>query len=75
MPEMDGCQASGEIRACEGADRLTPVGALTAGAMLEDRKRCARADMDACVSKPASSAAIRAGLARWVGETGRGIQY
>jgi CheY-like chemotaxis protein len=74
-PVMDGCQAAGGIRKCEGAGRHTPIVALTAGTMVEDRERGARAGMDGCVGKPAGSMAIGAALARWVGETGGGIQY
>ncbi len=50
MPKMDGCQATGEIHTCEGIARHTPIVALTAGAMVEDWERCARAGMDGCVS-------------------------
>ena len=70
MPEMDGYQATGEIRQREGAARHTPIIALTAGAMAEDREGCIQAGMDDYLSKPVTSTAIIAMLARWVGETG-----
>jgi len=52
MPVMDGYEATAEIRKLEGADRHTPIVALTAAAMAEDRERCARVGMDGYLTKP-----------------------
>ena len=53
MPEMDGFEATSEIRkGQENSGRRTPIIALTAHAMKEDRDRCLSAGMDAYVTKP-----------------------
>lgn len=54
MPEMDGYQASGAIRAWEAkSDRdPIPIVALTANAMVGDRERCLAAGMSDFLTKP-----------------------
>jgi len=51
MPIMDGLQASGKIRELPNGE-TTPIIALTASVLHEDRKACFDAGMDGFVSKP-----------------------
>ena len=67
MPEMDGYEATGEIRKREGTARHTPIIALTAGAMAEDRERCIQAGMDDYVSKPIRAAQLSEMLDKYLG--------
>jgi signal transduction histidine kinase/DNA-binding response OmpR family regulator/ligand-binding sensor domain-containing protein len=65
MPEMDGLEATRNIRAIErpGGAR-TPVIAMTAHAMAGDRERCLEAGMDDHVTKPINRANLAAAIYR-----------
>ena len=53
MPEMDGLQATVEIRAREGErGKHIPIVAMTAHAMAGDRERCLDSGMDGYIAKP-----------------------
>lgn len=53
MPEMDGFEATAEVRKRESARGThLPIIALTASAMHGDWDRCLKAGMDACMTKP-----------------------
>jgi len=65
MPEMDGFEATGEIRKLSGAKAKVPIIAMTAHAMAGDREKCLEAGMDDYVSKPINSAELREVIERW----------
>jgi CheY-like chemotaxis protein len=69
MPEMDGYQATAEIRRLnkEGALRRIPIIALTANALPEDRERCLAAGMDDYLSKPIGRDDLHAMLEKYLG--------
>ncbi len=66
MPELDGFGATAQIRTGEGAQRHTPIIAMTASAMPGDRERCLAAGMDDYISKPVNGEALATVLARWL---------
>jgi two-component system, sensor histidine kinase and response regulator len=73
MPDMDGIEATGCIRALPGKRGRVPIVAMTANAFEEDRRRCLEAGMDDYLSKPIERRALHAALVRWIGsEAGAG---
>ncbi len=70
MPVMDGFTAARTIHAAEGRDRHTPIIALTAAALPEDRARCGAATMDDYLTKPITREKVDAHLRRWISPGG-----
>jgi CheY-like chemotaxis protein len=64
MPDLDGYQTTRRIREMEG-DRHTPIIALTASVLPEDRQRCLDAGMDDYLSKPIGMQALLEALVKW----------
>jgi CheY-like chemotaxis protein len=64
MPEMDGYQATAEIRRQESPDRHTPIIALLANAVPGDRERCLSVGMNEYLPKPVKLADLKAVIER-----------
>lgn len=62
MPELDGLDATRQIRSLEGKQSALPIIALTANAMERDRQLCLSAGMNGFLSKPISRAALASAL-------------
>ena len=71
MPGMDGYEATRAVRAMESGARHTPIIALTASAMSEDRDRCLEAGMDDFIAKPVTPEHLESVLDRWARASGR----
>jgi len=59
MPNMDGYEATRQIRTVLGIHRAPPIVALTASAQLEDRRRCLDVGMNGFLTKPIRSDDLR----------------
>ena len=68
MPEMDGYEATEEIRKPESKalDHNVPVIAMTANAMKGDREKCLKAGMDDYLSKPINPQELSDMLEKWI---------
>jgi signal transduction histidine kinase/CheY-like chemotaxis protein len=65
MPDMDGYQATAEIRRLEAGERRIPIIALTANAMAGDREKCLNAGMDDFLTKPIRPKILGETLNKW----------
>jgi two-component system sensor histidine kinase/response regulator len=65
MPEMDGFEATLQIRLLEGNNRHTPIVAMTAHAMAGDAQRCYDAGMDDYLPKPLDREKVFKMIEKW----------
>ncbi|MDH5326656.1 MAG: response regulator [Gammaproteobacteria bacterium] len=65
MPEMDGYEATRQIRKLGGTAQSIPVVALTANAMMGDREKCLNAGMDDYMAKPVRMDLLKQTLGVW----------
>lgn len=65
MPDLDGFEATRQIRRAEGESRRTIIIAMTAAAMAGDREKCLRAGMDDFLTKPVRFEDLRETLFQW----------
>jgi signal transduction histidine kinase/DNA-binding response OmpR family regulator len=65
MPEMDGLEATRQIRSAFPPDKQPRIVAMTANAMQGDREECLAAGMNDYVSKPIQVKELQVALEKW----------
>jgi CheY-like chemotaxis protein len=66
MPEMNGFEATIEIRGMTGPARSVPIIALTADVITASRDRCIEAGMNDYIAKPVEPEALVRALRTWL---------
>ena len=68
MPEMDGYQATREIRKMSGGKEKTPVIAMTANSGDQEKAHCFDAGMNDFLPKPIKILDVQAIVNKWMSE-------
>jgi CheY-like chemotaxis protein len=66
MPDLDGLEATRQIRAVEGPGQHVPILAVTAGTVPGVRQACLQAGMDDFIAKPFSLSTLRRKASHWL---------
>jgi two-component system sensor histidine kinase/response regulator len=66
MPDLDGLEATRQIRAQESAGQRVPIVAVTAGTVPGARQACLLAGMDDFIAKPFSLSTLRRKASHWL---------
>ncbi len=66
MPELDGYEATRQIRRSGGRFKSTPIIAVTANAMDGDREKCLASGMNDYMSKPVLAQTLATTLEKWI---------
>ncbi len=66
MPEMDGYDATREIRRREGLNHHVPIVAMTAEVLAGCRERCLAAGMNDYITKPVKMEFLFEALLKWI---------
>jgi CheY-like chemotaxis protein len=66
MPDLDGLEATRQIRAVESPGRRVPIVAVTAGTVPGARQACLQAGMDDFIAKPFSLSTLRRKASHWL---------
>jgi len=71
MPELDGYQATQQIRAgnADALNSSVPIIAMTANAMADDRQKCLDAGMNDYIAKPIEPELLLSKLKEWLSDT------
>jgi PAS domain S-box-containing protein len=69
MPEMDGLEATQQIRQLPGIESHIPIIALTANAIKSEQARCFQVGMNDYLTKPIEKQNLLATIARWTNRT------
>jgi CheY-like chemotaxis protein len=66
MPDLDGLEATRQIRAVEAPGKHVPILAVTAGTVPGARQACLQAGMDDFIAKPFSLSTLRRKASHWL---------